>query len=86
MNYKDIWVVALAHLKENLPRHAINAWFEPIKSIGFSDKEIIIEVPNQFFCEWIESHYKKELIDSIKISDESVTGYRFSIGAVSKEF
>ena len=86
MNYKDIWAVALGHLKENLPRHAIDAWFEPIKPIGFSDKEIIMEVPNQFFCEWIESHYKKELIDSININDKSVTGYRFSIGAVSKEF
>ena len=86
MNYKEIWFVALGHLKETLPQHAIDAWFEPIKAIGISEDKFLLEVPNQFFCEWIDSHYKKELMRSIGLSDNSLGGYRFSIGAVSKEF
>ena len=86
MNYKEIWFVALGHLKETLPQHAIDAWFEPIKAIGISEDKFLLEVPNQFFCEWIDSHYKKELMRSIGFSDNSLGGYRFSIGAVSKEF
>ena len=86
MNYKEIWVAALGHLKETLPQHAIDAWFEPIKAIGISEDKVLLEVPNQFFCEWIDSHYKKELVRSISFGDNSLGGYRFSIGAVSKEF
>ena len=86
MNYKEIWFVALGHLKETLPQHAIDAWFEPIKAIGISEDKVLLEVPNQFFCEWIDSHYKEELVRSISFGDSSLGGYRFSIGAVSKEF
>ncbi len=45
-------------LKTNLPDHAYNTWFEPITFIALNDGEMILEVPNQFFFEWIESHYK----------------------------
>ena len=86
MNYKDIWKSVFCVLVESLPKHAMDAWFEPMKAIGITDGEVLLEVPNQFFCEWIDSHYKKELVTAIRSADDTLTGYRFSIGAVSKEF
>ena len=72
-------------LGNSLPRHAMDAWFEPMNAIGISDGEILLEVPNQFFCEWIDSHYKKELIGAIHSTDGNLRGYRFTISTVSKE-
>ena len=72
-------------LGNSLPRHAMDAWFEPMNAIGISDGEMLLEVPNQFFCEWIDSHYKKELIGAIHSTDGNLRGYRFTISTVSKE-
>ena len=80
MDYKKTWDAIFSVLKESLPKHAIDAWFEPVVPIGVSNDEILLEVPNQFFCEWIESHYKKDLINSLQIIDKKLSGYRFSIG------
>mgnify|MGYP000889463612 CR=1 FL=1 len=46
-------------LGERIPQHAINTWFEPIKPIALLKNELVVEVPNQFFYEWIEAHYKQ---------------------------
>ncbi|MCH7762213.1 MAG: chromosomal replication initiator protein DnaA [Candidatus Marinimicrobia bacterium] len=67
-NIKDL-------LKENLPSHAYNTWLEPIGFIGYTDGEIVLEVPNQFFYEWIDSHYKKQIIHTAS----SIVGKNISI-------
>ena len=61
MSHSQIWEEALSYLKAQLPGHALSAWFEPVEPIGLSDNKILLEVPNQFFVEWIETHYEKEL-------------------------
>ena len=80
-----IWDRAFSNLEKTLPGHAISAWFEPIKPIGLVDNEISLEVPNQFFCEWIDSHYKKELLKSLKHSHGSVLQYRFAISTAERK-
>ncbi len=60
MNMPDkTWKKIKTELGENIPQHAINTWFEPIRPIILSKNELVVEVPNQFFYEWIESHYKQ---------------------------
>ena len=87
MKHKEFWANVVGNLKLVLPKHAINAWFEPLNAIAISEGNILLEVPNQFFCEWIDSHYKAELITSIQKVDRAISGYRFSIGAKpSKEY
>ena len=87
MKHKELWTNVVINLKTVLPEHAINAWFEPLNAIAISEGNILLEVPNQFFCEWIDSHYKAELTTSIQKVDKAISGYRFSIGAKpSKEY
>jgi len=87
MKHKEFWTNVVLNLNTVLPEHAINAWFEPLNAIAISEGNILLEVPNQFFCEWIDSHYKTELITSIQKVDKAISGYRFSIGTKpSKEY
>ena len=58
MNHLDLWEKAKKSLRKTQPAHAYSTWFDPIASIGFNNDELILEVPNQFFFEWIQSHYK----------------------------
>lgn len=61
MDKNLLWGRLRTGLQEVLPEHAFDTWFEPIKVIALNGKELVLEVPNQFFYEWIESHYKDKL-------------------------
>ena len=65
-NISVAWGSVCADLGKKLPKHAMHAWFDPIVAVEFRDKSFILEVPNQFSLEWIESHYKEEIVSSIK--------------------
>ena len=76
------WSQVHGHLEKALPGHAIHAWFEPIIPVNFRENSFFLEVPNQFFLEWIESHYKDDIIKAIKIIYGEKIKYKF---LVSKE-
>ena len=78
-NVSDAWRQVHVELKSKLPGHAIHAWFDPIVPISFHENVFTLEVPNQFFLEWIESHYKEEMEKSIKNTFNDSIGYRFMI-------
>ena len=68
MNHLELWQKSKELLKTAQPQHAYSTWFDPIKSIALSEEELVLEVPNQFFFEWIQTHYK----DIIKEDVEAV--------------
>ena len=78
-NVSVAWRQVHVELKSKLPGHAIHAWFDPIVPISFHENVFTLEVPNQFFLEWIESHYKEEMEKSIKNTFNDSIGYRFMI-------
>jgi chromosomal replication initiator protein len=53
-----IWVQTLNLLKENINQQAYETWFEPIRFVEANDKSIVLGVPNKFFKNWIEEHYR----------------------------
>ena len=61
MNHKSVWDKILGELKKNQPKHAYSTWFVPIKPIAINNNSLLLELPNQFFYEWIQSHYKKAI-------------------------
>ena len=58
---KDTWLKVKKGLSEKLPAHTISTWFEPINPIALDKKELVLEVPSQFFYDWIESHYRSNI-------------------------
>jgi chromosomal replication initiator protein len=81
MTHDKLWRAVYNELVEMLPAHAINTWFEPISPIALSEKELVLEVPNQFFYEWIESHYKQNLVKALSKSSEHDVGFKFIVSA-----
>ena len=81
MTHDKLWLAVYNELAKTLPAHAINTWFEPISPIALSGKELVLEVPNQFFYEWIESHYKQNLINALSKSSEDDSSFKFIVSA-----
>jgi chromosomal replication initiator protein len=52
-----VWNNCLEIIKEDVADQGFNTWFMPIVPLRLEDKSLTIQVPSQFFYEWLEEHY-----------------------------
>lgn len=57
-NLTEIWGEFLSEIKSNVTQMTFNTWFLPIKPLEMSDSTIKVQLPSQFFWEWIDEHYQ----------------------------
>jgi chromosomal replication initiator protein len=62
---KQLWKKSLAIIKEDVKPITFNTWFKPIIPVAFENNVLKIQVPTQFFWEWIEEHYSKILLNAV---------------------
>ena len=55
--FEKVWINCLEIIKDIVEWQHFKTWFEPIKSVKLEGKILTIEVPSQFFYEWLEEHY-----------------------------
>lgn len=51
------WKKCLTHIKENVTLMTYNTWFLPIRPISLENENLKVQLPNQFFWEWIDEHF-----------------------------
>jgi chromosomal replication initiator protein len=61
-----VWEKCLLIIKDNINLQSYKTWFDPIQPISLEDEVITIQVPTQFFYEWLEEHYITLLRKTIK--------------------
>ncbi|HPE33813.1 MAG TPA: chromosomal replication initiator protein DnaA [Bacteroidales bacterium] len=61
-----VWDNCLKIIKDNINHQSFRTWFEPIKPVKLHDNVLTIQVPSQFFYEWLEEHYITLLKRTIK--------------------
>jgi chromosomal replication initiator protein len=64
--YVKVWESCLEIIKDNVSSQSFKTWFEPIKPVKLSSNVLTIQVPSQFFYEWLEEHYITLLKKTIK--------------------
>jgi chromosomal replication initiator protein len=52
-----IWNSCLEIVQQHIPEESYNMWFEPIRPLKIYNKVLTIQVPSQFFYEWLEDNY-----------------------------
>ena len=63
---KEVWDNCLNVIRDNVPYQSYRTWFEPIVPVKLDDSVLTIQVPSQFFYEWLEEHYISLLKKTIK--------------------
>ena len=53
----DVWNRCLEILRDNLNEESFTTWFGPIKTIALEAQRLTIEVPSDFWREYIEEHF-----------------------------
>ena len=77
----EIWNSALVLIKDQVHEQSFSTWFKPILPISIQENSILLEVPSQFFYDWIESHYPKLIRSSI----DSVAGEKIEVKYMVKQ-
>ena len=56
-NFDILWSNCLNVIKDNIPEPAFNTWFAPIVPLNYENNVLTIQVPSQFFYEYLEDKY-----------------------------
>jgi chromosomal replication initiator protein len=57
LSHSIIWKECLKQIKENVTLMTYNTWFLPIKPLELNNSTIKVQLPSNFFWEWIDEHY-----------------------------
>jgi chromosomal replication initiator protein len=52
-----VWQNCLAVIRDNISYQSFKTWFEPIIPVKLQDNVLTIQIPSQFFYEWLEEHF-----------------------------
>jgi chromosomal replication initiator protein len=61
-----VWNNCLKIIKDIVEWQHFKTWFEPIKPVSLKSKVLTIQVPSQFFYEYLEEHYVNLLAKTLK--------------------
>ena len=53
----DVWRACLDLIKEKVNTQSFKTWFEPIVPLYLRGGRLTVQVPSQFFYDWLEEHY-----------------------------
>lgn len=80
-NAELVWNNCLSIIKDIVEWQHFKTWFEPIKPVAVKDHVLIIQVPSQFFFEYLEEHYVNLLAKTLKreLGKEARLEYRIMV-------
>ncbi|MFT5640790.1 MAG: chromosomal replication initiator protein [Cyclobacteriaceae bacterium] len=64
--HNEIWEKCLLFIKDRIPAQSFKTWFDPIRPKKLENEILTIQVPSQFFYEWLEENYVHLLKQAIK--------------------
>lgn len=76
-----VWNNCLKIIKDIVEWQHFKTWFEPIKPVSLKGKVLTIQVPSQFFYEYLEEHYVNLLAKTLKreLGKEARLEYRIMV-------
>ena len=57
LNHVELWNRCLDVIKDNVSEQAYKTWFLPIVPLEYKEKTLLVQVPSQFFYEFLEDKY-----------------------------
>lgn len=76
-----LWNNCLRVIRDNIPEPAFNTWFLPIVPLKYQDKVFTIQVPSQFFYEYLEDKYLDLIQRTLyrEIGEGTILNYRILV-------
>jgi chromosomal replication initiator protein len=79
MNLDEAWSKAVEAIGVKVGSQAFDLWFRPLKLVQVQDGQLVLEVPNKFFKEWIEDHYPEIIPKTIEQFTKEVVSVKYRV-------
>lgn len=66
VSHSAVWKECLKQIKENVTLMTYNTWFLPIKPLELNNSTLKVQLPSNFFWEWIDEHYNTLISRTLK--------------------
>ncbi|MDD2492169.1 MAG: DnaA/Hda family protein, partial [Bacteroidales bacterium] len=80
-----VWDNCLRIIKDNIPPSSFKTWFAPIKAVKFLDSVLTIEVPSDFFREYLEEQFIELIGKTLRRVVGSSAKLEYNVRVVSNE-
>jgi chromosomal replication initiator protein len=86
-DFQILWTHCLNVIKDIVPEAAFNTWFVPIIPLSYEENKFTIQVPSQFFYEYLEAMYVNVLKVTIHrvIGKGTILNYRIVVDSTPVE-
>ena len=65
-----VWNECLRVIEQHVNEQSFSTWFKPVNPVKLEGSNLTIQVPSQFFYEWLEDNY----VQVLKLAIKSVLG------------
>lgn len=84
-NLENLWEKVLTKIQEHLSKPSFETWFQSTKIVAIQNNILIIEVPNEFAKDWIETRYSKLIIEIVEDITNKELDIKFIIPEMKNE-
>src|SRR5690554_8143202 len=76
-----LWNNCMNIIRDNIPEPAFTTWFLPIVPLKYQDHVLTVQVPSQFFYEYLEDKYLDLIQQTLyrEIGDGTILNYRILV-------
>ncbi len=61
----EVWHRTLTSLRGRLSEDIFESWIEPLRCDGFKGDVLKLRIPNRFYGEWINTHYRDVILEAL---------------------
>jgi len=75
----DIWQGALEKIQSHISSQTFETWFRNLDPLEFDGSALILEVPSQFYVDWLDHHYRTLIESSLSSTAGRPVGLSFHV-------
>ena len=85
-DYNQLWNNCLSVIRDNISEDSFKSWFAPIVPIQYKDKVLTVQIPSQFFYEYLEDKYLDLIQKTLYrvIGEGTILNYRILVESEKK--
>jgi len=66
MDIEEAWEKTVELIESEVGSQTFDLWFKPIKLLKMQGQQVVLEVPNRFFKEWLDDHYPDLIKETLR--------------------
>jgi chromosomal replication initiator protein len=75
----EVWERALHKIQTNISSQTYETWFRNLGPLDFDGANLVLEVPSQFYVDWLDQHYRPLIESSVAAAADRAVGISFHV-------